>query len=76
MLQPGDTLTVSPGTWHSFKTDTGCIFEEISTTAFPNDSVYRDEAINALTSGQRKTIVDHWGRFQIKEQLRKAKITS
>ena len=76
VLQPGDTLTVSPGAWHSFKTDTGCIFEEISTTAFSNDSVYRDEAINALTSAQRKTIVDHWGRFQIKEQLRKANITS
>ncbi len=76
VLQPGDTLTVSPGAWHSFKTDTGCIFEEISTTAFSNDSVYRDEAINALTSAQRKTVVDHWGRFQIKEQLRKANITS
>jgi hypothetical protein len=48
--------------------------EEISTTAFSNDSVYRDPAINALTSKQRKTSVDHWGRFQISEQLRGEKI--
>lgn len=72
VLRPGDTLTVPPGVWHCFRTDTGCVFEEISTTAYPNDSVYRDPAINALTSRQRKTIVDHWGRFQITEQLRGA----
>lgn len=70
VLKPGDTLTVPPGVWHCFRTDTGCVFEEISTTAYSNDSVYRDPAINALSSKQRKTIVDHWGRFQITEQLR------
>lgn len=70
ILKPGDTLTVPPGVWHCFRTETGCVFEEISTTAYSNDSVYRDPAINALTSKQRKTNVDHWGRFQIKEQLR------
>lgn len=70
VLRPGDTLTVPPGVWHCFRTETGCVFEEISTTAYPNDSVYRDPAINALTSKQRKTSVDHWGRFQITEQLR------
>ena len=74
VLQPGDTLTVPPGVWHCFRTETGCVFEEISTTAFPNDSVYRDPAINNLTSKQRKTLVDHWGRFQLTEQLRGNKI--
>ena len=74
VLKRGDTLMVAPGVWHSFKTETGCIFEEISTTAFANDSVYRDEQINNLSSKQRKTIVDHWGRFQLDEQLREAKI--
>jgi N-acetylneuraminate synthase len=74
VLRPGDTLTVPPGVWHCFRTETGCVFEEISTTAYSNDSVYRDPAINALTSKQRKTIVDHWGRFQLTEQLRSAKV--
>jgi quercetin dioxygenase-like cupin family protein len=64
-LKPGDTLTVLPGVWHSFSTETGCVFEEISTTHFANDSVYRDEAINRLKSEERKTRVDHWGRFQV-----------
>jgi N-acetylneuraminate synthase len=74
VLQPGDTLTVLPGVWHRFWTLEGCVFEEISTTAHANDSVYRDPAINKLTSGQRKTIVDHWGRFQLTQQLRASKI--
>ncbi len=64
-LQPGDTLLVLPGVWHRFWTDTGCVFEEISTTHFKNDSVYRDPEINKLTTEQRKTVVDHWGRFQM-----------
>ena len=73
-LERGDTLLVLPGVWHRFWTDTGCVFEEISTTHFANDSTYRDEAINELTSAQRKTVVDHWGRFQIKDQLRAAEV--
>ena len=74
LLTPGDTITVLPGVWHRFWTDTGCVFEEISTTAHSNDSVYRDPDINRLTSAQRKTTVDHWGRFQLTEQLRSAQI--
>ena len=70
VLGPGDTITILPGVWHRFWTDTGCVFEEISTTVHPNDSVYRDSEINNLTSAQRKTVVDHWGRFQLTEQLR------
>jgi sialic acid synthase SpsE/quercetin dioxygenase-like cupin family protein len=74
VLEPGDTLLVLPGVWHRFWTETGCVFEELSTTQFANDSVYRDDAINKLTTGQRKTIVDHWGRFQISDQLRDARV--
>jgi sialic acid synthase SpsE/quercetin dioxygenase-like cupin family protein len=70
VMRPGDLLTVPPGVWHSFRSETGCIFEEISTTAYKNDSVYKDPYINELTSSQRKTLVDHWGRFQISEQLK------
>jgi D-lyxose ketol-isomerase len=67
---------VLPGVWHRFWTETGCVFEEISTTAIADDSVYRDEAINKLSSAQRKTNVDHWGRFQLKDQLRAAQVPS
>ena len=68
-LKPGDSILVQPGVWHSFKTVNGCIFEEISTTHFPNDSFYRDPKIDKLTGQMRKTVVDHWGRFQLRDQL-------
>ena len=75
VLEPGDTLLVLPGVWHRFWTETGCVFEEVSTTHLANNSVYRDPAINKLTTQQRKTTVDHWGRFQIDAQLREAQVT-
>ena len=68
-LQPGDSILVQPGVWHSFQTENGCIFEEISTTHLPNDSFYRDKKIQELTNEMRKTVVDHWGRFQLEQQL-------
>lgn len=74
VLSPGDTLLVLPGVWHRFWSDQGCVFEEISTTQHANDSVYQDEAINKMSTAQRKTIVDHWGRFQLGDQLRDAAI--
>jgi N-acetylneuraminate synthase len=74
VLSPGDTLLVLPGVWHRFWSETGCVFEEISTTQHANDSVYQDGAINTMTSEQRKTVVDHWGRFQITGQLRSAEL--
>lgn len=64
-LYPGDTALVLPGVWHDFWTETGCVFEEVSTTHFNNDSVYRDPNINKLEREERKTIVNHWGRHQI-----------
>ncbi len=67
-LSPGDQITVPPGIWHRFWTETGCVFEEISTTSFTNDSVYRDPKINKLKPKERKTNVDHWGRFQLDNQ--------
>lgn len=68
-LGPGDTLLVLPGVWHRFWTDTGCVFEEISTTHYNNDSVYRDPQIKAMERSERKTVVDHWGRFQLTESV-------
>jgi quercetin dioxygenase-like cupin family protein len=65
LLRPGDTAVVLPGAWHKFRTDSGCIVEEISTTHHNNDSVYKDAAINKLPREERKTVVKHWGRFEI-----------
>jgi N-acetylneuraminate synthase len=62
---PGEVCLVLPGVWHSFSTETGCVFEEVSTTHYKNDSVYRDPKIACLAPEQRKTIVDHWGRYQL-----------
>tara|TARA_A100001037_G_C15146707_1_gene636637 strand:- start:475 stop:2013 length:1539 start_codon:yes stop_codon:yes gene_type:complete len=65
VLRPGETALIQPGVWHSFRTDTGVIFEEISTTHYNTDSIYKDPKINALERSERKTITDHWGRYQI-----------
>lgn len=59
-MQPGDTLLVEPNQWHKFHTLDGCIFEEVSTTHFNNDSFYEDPAIARLDRDQRKTKVDNW----------------
>jgi len=69
ILYPGDTCLILPGVWHSFTTKTGCIFEEISTTHYSNDSVYKDKKINDKKLSDRKTKVNHWGRYEIKEYL-------
>ena len=65
LMRPGDTSVVLPGAWHKFRTETGCVVEEISTTHFNNDSIYKDSAINDLMREERKTVVKHWGRFEI-----------
>ena len=68
-LSAGDQLTVPPGSWHEFYSDNGCVFEEISTTHYKNDSVYREARINELSSEQRKTRVLNWGRFEVVDQI-------
>jgi N-acetylneuraminate synthase len=65
IMRPGDTALVMPGVWHNFWSETGCVFEEVSTTHFNNDSVYRDPAINKLERLERKSIVNHWGRYEL-----------
>ncbi|MCA3245015.1 MAG: N-acetylneuraminate synthase family protein [Azospirillum sp.] len=64
-LGPGETALVLPGVWHRFWSEGGAVVEELSTTHYNDDSVYQDPAIQALTRAQRKTVVDHWGRYQI-----------
>ncbi len=60
LLQPGDTLLVEPGEWHKFHTLEGCVFEEISSTSYADDSFYEDPSIARMTREARKTKVDHW----------------
>ena len=69
VLFPGDTCLVLPGVWHSFWTPAGCVIEEVSTTHFKSDSVYKDHAINQLEQHQRKTRVNHWGRWELPKKL-------
>jgi len=59
-LNPGDILLVERGTWHSFATTRGCIFEEVSTTHVIGDSYYEDPKIAQLDVMQRKTVLTMW----------------
>lgn len=65
ILNTGETCLVQPGVWHSFMSNEECVFEEISTTHFNDDSFYKDKSINKLKRSQRKTYVQNWGRFEI-----------
>ncbi|MDO8510153.1 MAG: N-acetylneuraminate synthase family protein [bacterium] len=66
MLYPGDTLWVPRGVWHSFWTNEGVIFEEISTTSMESngDSYYIDKNIASQPREGRKTKLLNWGRYQ------------
>lgn len=59
-LTPGEILLVERGTWHSFATSNGCIFEEVSTTHIISDSYYEDPKIATLDPIQRKTLLTMW----------------
>jgi len=65
VLYPGDIQLIQQGVWHEFWTDTGAIIEEISSTHYNDDSFYADKVINKTERSKRKTIVNHWGRYQI-----------
>ena len=51
-MGPGDLRVITPGQKHSFSTDKGCVFEEISTHQHEGDSVYE-----MALSEDRKTLV-------------------
>lgn len=63
VLYPGDVLVVQRGVKHRFWTDSGVIFEEVSSTHYNDDSFYEDPAINKMPREQRKTVMSNWGRF-------------
>jgi sialic acid synthase SpsE/mannose-6-phosphate isomerase-like protein (cupin superfamily) len=56
--KPGDVIVVERGTNHSFSSKDGCIFEEISTTHYKNDSFYDDSSI--MENKHRKTALTYW----------------
>lgn len=58
LCKPGDVVTIEPGVRHKFKTETGAVIEEISTTHNKNDSFYTDPAI--MANKQRKTLLTYW----------------
>lgn len=68
-LVPGEMLDVERLEEHSFSSETGAVFEEISTTYLRNDSIYVDEAIKSELYRDRKTVVtyDEWRCMQTNE---------
>jgi N-acetylneuraminate synthase len=69
VLYPGQTLLIQRGVFHRFWTETGTVFEEVSTHEPEGDSVYQDPLINDTPAAARKTEVDNWGRFSLQEKL-------
>ena len=55
---PGDIVTVERDVLHSFRSEKGAIFEEVSTTHYADDSYYEDTAI--FENKDRKTEMTFW----------------
>lgn len=53
-LRKGEPKLINVKVDHSFKTNNGCVIEEVSTTHIPGDSVYSDPKINKLSLSDRK----------------------
>jgi N-acetylneuraminate synthase len=58
ILCEGDILTIERGDRHAFRSNAGCIIEEVSTTHFRNDSFYTDPVIAMQDPMSRKTVLD------------------
>lgn len=56
--KPGDVVNIEPTVKHAFRTTSGCIIEEISSTHFKDDSFYTDPAI--MNNKNRKTLLTYW----------------
>ncbi len=63
-LIPGQKLEIPRGTRHSFGTESGCVFEEVSTKDETGDSYYTDRSIARKNRNDRKTFLQNWGRYQ------------
>lgn len=53
-----DVIVIDRGSKHEFRSDSGAVIEEISSTHSRSDSGYTDPAI--LSNGNRKTYVTNW----------------
>ncbi len=54
----GDVVTVLPGVRHAFRSETGAVIEEISSTHIKDDSYYTDPEISK--NANRKTYLTYW----------------
>ena len=54
----GDVITVERGVRHKMSSEEGCVFEEISSTHYTDDSFYTDPAV--VANQNRKTQLTHW----------------
>jgi len=57
-LHKGDVITIESGVKHRFKTSTGCVIEEVSSTHYTDDSYYTDLLISQ--NQNRKTFIPYW----------------
>lgn len=55
-LKQGESLTMPPSMRHSFYSETGCVFEELSTTHYKGDSYY-DEVDEFVTPRKTKVYI-------------------
>jgi len=66
-LNAGEILTVERKVPHDFSSEKGCIFEEVSTTHYKDDSFYEDKEIAKNTD--RKTKMTFWSNW-LNEKLK------
>lgn len=57
-LMEGEMLHIERGMEHAFWSDTGTVFEEISTNYTRNDSFYMNEEIQKTSYAQRRTVIE------------------
>ena len=60
----GEIIVVERGTKHSFKSEAGAVFEEVSTTHYKDDSFYEDPVI--MQNKDRKTGLTFWSDWLTK----------
>jgi sialic acid synthase SpsE/mannose-6-phosphate isomerase-like protein (cupin superfamily) len=53
-LEKGKPILINRKVDHSFRTENGCVIEEVSTTHVKGDSIYENPAISKLTVDERK----------------------